>query len=330
MVKADGSLSVHADDRAYKPLNWMSPPCRLVEGEAAAADGRAAGVWTCTNPGGEVLRVVLEEVHDDVRHHLGEDPGLVKDGVEAHLQELLAEHVADVLGEGHVLVRREYPTDVGPVDLLVRAPDGATVAVEVKRRGEIAGVEQLVRYVERLHLDPSLRPVRGVLAAQDVRPQAAVLAESRGLGTAVLDYDALRGARARAGVAVLSPTGHRRDVRLESPVEPEPVTEQTPRPVRSAALQPGLDPAGLRPPALRPGRRRASPAARLRARRRRRRRRLGGAGRFPHAPRAGAPHPTGPLAGRLRRGQRPDLRRRARRAALGRLPDPRVRPGWSR
>ena len=193
MVKADGSLSVHADDRAYKPLSWMSPPCRLVEGAPDDADGEAVGVWTCTNPAGELLRVVLEEVLDDVRHELGDDPGLVKDGVEAHLQALLAEHVADVLGDGHVLVRREYPTDLGPVDLLVRAPDGATVAVEVKRRGEIAGVEQLGRYVERLHLDPSLRPVRGVLAAQDLRPQAAVLARARGLGVAVLDYDALRG-----------------------------------------------------------------------------------------------------------------------------------------
>ena len=183
MVKADGSVSVHADDRAYKPLNWMSPPCRIEE---------APGVWRVVNKAGEELRIILEEVFQDSSYELGLDPGLRKDGVEAHLQELLAATPA-ALGAGFTLVRREYPTAIGPVDLLCRDADGATVAVEVKRRGEIDGVEQLTRYLDLLGRDPLLAPVSGVFAAQEIKPQARVLAEDRGIRCVVLDYDAIRG-----------------------------------------------------------------------------------------------------------------------------------------
>ncbi|WP_073485173.1 endonuclease NucS [Streptoalloteichus hindustanus] len=183
LVKADGSVSVHSDDRAYKPLNWMSPPCWLTEGE---------GVWTVQNKAGEKLVITLDEILHDSRHELGAEPGLVKDGVEAHLQELLAEHVT-TFGEGWSLVRREYPTAIGPVDLLCRDGAGATIAVEVKRRGEIDGVEQLTRYLELLNRDPLLAPVRGVFAAQQIKPQARTLAEDRGIRCVVVDYDALRG-----------------------------------------------------------------------------------------------------------------------------------------
>jgi endonuclease len=183
MVKADGSVSIHADDRAYKPLNWMSPPCRVDE---------APGVWKVVNKAGEELRITLEEVLHDSSHDLGIDPGLVKDGVEAHLQELLAA-TPSVFGEGYTLIRREYPTAIGPVDLLCRDGVGATVAVEVKRRGEIDGVEQLTRYLELLGRDPLLAPVAGIFAAQEIKPQARVLAEDRGIRCVVLDYHALRG-----------------------------------------------------------------------------------------------------------------------------------------
>ncbi|MFD7918834.1 endonuclease NucS [Streptomyces sp. NPDC059740] len=183
LVKADGSVSVHADDRAYKPLNWMSPPCTLKEGD---------GVWTVENKAGEKLIITLEEVVHDSSHELGVDPGLIKDGVEAHLQELLADRI-ETLGEGYTLIRREYPTAIGPVDILCRAADGKTVAVEIKRRGEIDGVEQLTRYLELLNRDPRLSPVQGVFAAQEIKPQARVLATDRGIDCVVLDYDALRG-----------------------------------------------------------------------------------------------------------------------------------------
>jgi len=185
MVKADGSVSIHADDRAYKPLNWMSPPCRVEE---------APGVWRVVNKAGEELRITLEEILHDTSHELGIDPGLRKDGVEAHLQELLAAQPT-VLGEGFTLVRREYPTAIGPVDLLCRDADNATVAVEVKRRGEIDGVEQLTRYLELLGRDPLLAPVRGIFAAQEIKPQARVLAEDRGIKCVVLDYNAMRGVK---------------------------------------------------------------------------------------------------------------------------------------
>ena len=183
MVKADGSVLVHSDGGSYKPLNWMSPPCTL----AVAAD-----TWTVTNKAGEQLVVSIEEVLHDSAHELGIDPGLVKDGVEAHLQRLLAEQI-HTLGEGYRLVRREFPTAIGPVDIMARDPQGGAVAVEIKRRGEIDGVEQLTRYLELLNRDPLLAPVRGVFAAQEIKPQARVLAEDRGIACVVLDYDALRG-----------------------------------------------------------------------------------------------------------------------------------------
>lgn len=184
MVKADGSVLVHSDGGSYKPLNWMSPPCWLTE---------EANKWVVRNKGGEELIISIDEIFHDSKHDLGVDPGLVKDGVEAHLQKLLAEHVT-TLGDGWTLVRREYPTAIGPVDLMCRDADGVSVAVEVKRRGEIDGVEQLTRYVELLNRDPLLAPVRGVFAAQQIKPQARTLAEDRGIRCVTLDYDALRGA----------------------------------------------------------------------------------------------------------------------------------------
>jgi RecB family endonuclease NucS len=183
LVKADGSVSVHADDRAYKPLNWMSPPCTL-----RVDDDR----WTVTNKAGEQLVITIDELVHDSSYELGVDPGLVKDGVEAHLQALLAEQV-ETLGAGWRLVRREYPTAIGPVDLLCRDEAGASVAVEIKRRGEIDGVEQLTRYLELLNRDPHLAPVRGVFAAQEIKPQARVLATDRGIACVTLDYERLRG-----------------------------------------------------------------------------------------------------------------------------------------
>ena len=195
IVKADGSVLVHSDGGSYKPLNWMSPPCRLTV-SPPGEDAQAAGVvevWTVQHAKtDDRLLIHLHEVLDDVSHDLGVDPGLVKDGVEAHLQELLAEHV-HTLGTGFSLVRREYPTAIGPVDLLVRDADGASVAVEVKRRGEIDGVEQLTRYLDLLNRDPLLAPVSGVFAAQEIKPQARVLATDRGIRCVTLDYDALRG-----------------------------------------------------------------------------------------------------------------------------------------
>ena len=194
MVKADGSVSIHADDRAYKPLNWMTPPCTLEEQEITDVDGQDVGVrmWIVENNKGEQLRITLEAVHSDYYYDLGEDPGLVKDGVETHLQELLAEHIT-TLGDGYTLIRREYPTAIGPVDILCRDSDGATVAVEIKRRGGIDGVEQLSRYLELLNRDELLKPVQGVFAAQEIKPQARTLAEDRGIRCVTLDYQALRG-----------------------------------------------------------------------------------------------------------------------------------------
>jgi len=183
MVKADGCVAIHADGGAYKPLNWMNAPNTL--------DDRGA-TWVIANPKGESLTITLHEVFSDLEHELGEDPGLQKDGVEAHLQELLAA-TPHAIEEGLTLVRREYPTAIGPVDLLCRDDDNAVVAVEVKRRGEIDGVEQLTRYVERLALDSSLGEIRGVFVAQVVKPQARVLAEARGFRWVEVDYDELRG-----------------------------------------------------------------------------------------------------------------------------------------
>ncbi len=188
LVKADGSISIHSDDRAYKPLNWMNPPCTITTD--VGDDG--TGTWTVVSKKGEELEITIEEVHSDTARDLGEEPGLVKAGVEAHLQELLAER-CEVIGEGFSLVRREYPTDIGPVDLLCRDADGAAVAVEVKRRGEIDGVEQLTRYLEFLNKDTRMAPVRGVFVAELIKPQAKVLAAERGIACVEVDYDELQG-----------------------------------------------------------------------------------------------------------------------------------------
>ena len=184
MVKADGSVLVHSDGGSYKPLNWMSPPCRLSE---------SATEWVVTGKSGETLTVHIEEIISDTSFALGEDPGLVKDGVESHLQELLAVQL-HLLGEGWRLVRREYPTPIGPVDLMCRNALGTSVAIEVKRRGEIDGVEQLTRYLDLLNRDPMLAPVHGIFAAQEIKPQARVLAQDRGIRCVTLDYDTMRGA----------------------------------------------------------------------------------------------------------------------------------------
>jgi RecB family endonuclease NucS len=210
MIKADSSVLVHSDGGSYKPLNWMSPPCRLAE---------EPGRWVVTGKSGETLTIEIEEILSDTSVDLGADPGLVKDGVEAHLQELLAAQM-DVLGDGWRLVRREYPTPIGPVDIMCRDAAGGCVAIEIKRRGDIDGsdstegnalgggayvaveikrhagidaVEQLTRYLELLNRDPLLAPVKGVLAAQTIKPQARTLAEDRGIRCVVLDYDAMRG-----------------------------------------------------------------------------------------------------------------------------------------
>jgi RecB family endonuclease NucS len=193
MIKVDGSVLVHSDGGSYKPLNWMSPPCTLREG--LTDDGQVE--WTVTARSkstgpDDTLRILIEEIVHDSQHDLGIDPGLQKDGVEKHLQELLADHPA-TLAEGLTLVRREYPTAIGPVDLMCRDAAGASVAVEIKRRGEIDGVEQLTRYLELLNRDPLLAPVRGIFAAQEIKPQARVLAADRGIACALVDYDALRG-----------------------------------------------------------------------------------------------------------------------------------------
>lgn len=194
MVKADGSVSIHADDRAYKPLNWMTPPCSLSEAPILDEEDNPTGqqLWTVENKKGEQLRITIDAIHSEQNFDLGQDPGLVKDGVETHLQELLAEHI-DTLGEGYSLIRREYPTAIGPVDILCKDADGATVAVEIKRRGGIDGVEQLSRYLELLNRDDLLKPVRGVFAAQEIKPQAKTLASDRGIRCVTLDYQALRG-----------------------------------------------------------------------------------------------------------------------------------------
>lgn len=193
--KGDGSLLVHSDGGSYKPLNWMSPPCTLtvIEPDAAAAAEGILELWRVTHAKtGDALTVRIHEVIHDSSHELGVDPGLQKDGVEADLQRLLAEQV-DVIGEGLTLVRREFPTAIGPVDLLLRDPAGGTVAVEVKRRGDIDGVEQLTRYLELLGRDPHLAPVRGVFAAQEIKPQAKILAADRGIHCVTLDYDGMKG-----------------------------------------------------------------------------------------------------------------------------------------
>ncbi|MBN2176731.1 MAG: endonuclease NucS [Demequinaceae bacterium] len=200
LVKADGSVLIHADGGSYKPLNWMSPPCCLREQPPSEeASGRGAvAVWVVQHDKtDDRLEIEIHAFESDTEHELGQDPGLTKDGVEAHLQELLAEQIG-LLGEGYKLVRREHPTAIGPVDILARDGNGQSVAIEIKRRGEVDGVEQLSRYLELLNRDPLLSPVEGVFAAQEIKPQARTLAEDRGIRCVVLDYDALRGAETGA------------------------------------------------------------------------------------------------------------------------------------
>lgn len=194
MLKADGTVLVHSDSK-QSSLNWMSPPCTLAL-LAPDDDQRAAGVqelWEVTHAktADRLMFSIFEILHDSA-HELGLDPGLVKDGVEAHLQELLAEQI-ELLGDGHTLVRREYMTAIGPVDILARDAKGNAVAVELKRRGDIDGVEQLTRYLELMNRDPGWAPVQGVFAAQEIKPQARTLAEDRGIRCVVLDYDSMRG-----------------------------------------------------------------------------------------------------------------------------------------
>jgi len=201
MVKADGSVLIHSDGGSYKPLNWMNPPLTLheVEPDEDAAAMGAIATWTVASAKtDDKLTINFHSFEHDSAHILGTDPGLIKDGVEADLQRLLAEQI-DLLGDGHKLIRREYMTPIGPVDILARDHQGATVAVELKRRGDIDGVEQLTRYLELLNRDPLLRPVTGIFAAQQIKPQARTLAEDRGIRCLTLDYDAMRGVDDSAG-----------------------------------------------------------------------------------------------------------------------------------
>lgn len=195
MLKGDGSILVHSDSGSYKPLNWMNPPCTISvrePDEEQAALG-VQEVWRVSQAKtADILYVLIYEILHELDHHLGEDPGLIKDGVEAQLQEMLAEHL-EVWDDKATLIRREYFTAIGPVDILAKDGEGQTVAIELKRRGDIDGVEQLTRYLELLNRDPQLRPVRGVFAAQEIKPQARTLAEDRGIECLVLNYDELRG-----------------------------------------------------------------------------------------------------------------------------------------
>ncbi len=195
VLKGDGSVLVHSDSLSYKPLNWMSPPALLtvIEPDSEQADAGVVELWKVSQvKTADLLVISIHEILHDSSHELGVDPGLQKDGVEADLQRLLAEQI-EVLGEGYRLVRREYMTAIGPVDILAKDADGGSVAVEIKRRGDIDGVEQLSRYLELLNRDPLLAPVVGVFAAQEIKPQARTLATDRGIRCVVLDYDALRG-----------------------------------------------------------------------------------------------------------------------------------------
>jgi RecB family endonuclease NucS len=195
MLKSDGSILVHSDGGSYKPLNWMSPPCYITfdEPDDVQKDAGITQLWKVTQKKtDDVLVVSIYDVLHDSSHELGIDPGLQKDGVEAHLQKLLAEQIT-LLGDGHTLVRREYMTAIGPVDILARDSAGAAVAIEIKRRGDIDGVEQLTRYLELMNRDPHLSPVQGIFAAQEIKPQARTLAQDRGIRCVVLDYDAMRG-----------------------------------------------------------------------------------------------------------------------------------------
>ena len=195
LLKADGSVLVHSDSLSYKPLNWMSPPCTVVslDPDNDQADAGIAEIWKVTQAKtADLLVISIHEILHDSNHELGIDPGLQKDGVEAHLQKLLAEQI-ELAGDGWRLVRREYMTAIGPVDILATDDSGHSVAIEIKRRGDIDGVEQLTRYLELMNRDPHLSPVSGVFAAQEIKPQARMLAEDRGIRCLLLDYDAMRG-----------------------------------------------------------------------------------------------------------------------------------------
>jgi RecB family endonuclease NucS len=195
MLKGDGSVLVHSDSGSYKPLNWMNPPCTVSvhEPDDEQAEAGVVEVWRVSQAKtADILFISIHEIISQIEHHLGEEPGLQKDGVEAHLQVLLAEQL-QVFEEGATLIRREYMTAIGPVDILCKDSSGNTVAIELKRRGDIDGVEQLTRYLELLNRDPHLAPVRGVFAAQEIKPQARTLAEDRGIECLVLDYDYMRG-----------------------------------------------------------------------------------------------------------------------------------------
>ena len=195
MLKADGSVLVHSDSLSYKPLNWMSPPATLatVEPDADQTDAGVTEIWRVAQAKtADLLVISIHEILHDSAHELGIDPGLQKDGVEADLQKLLAAQI-ELLGDGYELVRREFMTAIGPVDILARDESGASVAVEIKRRGDIDGVEQLTRYLELMNRDPHLAPVTGVFAAQEIKPQARTLAQDRGIRCVLLDYDAMRG-----------------------------------------------------------------------------------------------------------------------------------------
>ncbi len=195
VIKADGSVLVHSDSLSYKPLNWMSPPCTIavLEPDGDQADAGVVEIWKVVQAKtADLLVISLHEIIHDSRHDLGVDPGLQKDGVEAHLQKLLAEQI-ELVDEGARLVRREYMTAIGPVDILATDAAGTSIAIEIKRRGDIDGVEQLTRYLELMNRDPLLAPVIGVFAAQEIKPQARRLAEDRGIRCLVLDYDSMRG-----------------------------------------------------------------------------------------------------------------------------------------
>jgi endonuclease len=189
MIKSDGSVMVHADAGGYKPLNWMTPPTVVEETED--------GLVVRKVKGDDRLDIRIEEVLSDVEHDMGTPAGadgLEKDGVEADLQELLAA-APQWCGEGFRLVRREWATDIGPVDLMCRDPDDGWVAVEIKRVGTIEAVEQLTRYLERIRRDPAMAGCRGVLAAQAIKPQARTLAEARDIACVEVDLALLRGER---------------------------------------------------------------------------------------------------------------------------------------
>ncbi|MCU1525000.1 MAG: endonuclease NucS [Microbacteriaceae bacterium] len=195
LLKADGSVLVHSDSLSYKPLNWMSPPCTvsIIEPDPGQADAGVSEIWKVTQAKtADLLVISIHEILHDSAHELGLDPGLQKDGVEAHLQKLLAEQI-ELVGHGYRLVRREYMTAIGPVDILAKDDACASVAIEIKRRGDIDGVEQLTRYLQLMNRDPHLAPVTGVFAAQEIKPQARTLAQDRGIRCLVLDYDAMRG-----------------------------------------------------------------------------------------------------------------------------------------